>query len=495
MPSCLILPDGKEFHLTNGIYVIGRSSTADICINEAVVSRTHAKLIVDNDIVLLLDVNSKNGTFVNGKKIEKTILQDGDVICLARPGIQLIFKKQTESEDNIKNLCYCKSEKSHTSISDIVLEINGETINLYKNRDLFIGRSSENDIVISNPGVSRSHARLRVENSKVFLEDLNSTNGTWVEGRRWQKGFIKKTSEIYFGPVKARIIIPSSVIDTEKSDINKPIEDELKLKGIFKKEDKPLKEKKSNYLKNFFFLILVLSVITFILISISYFLKPKTKINISHENRTISYQDKVKLAIKNVNEVLKENPQFLSHLENLKELHKKLKNKTDALLNTLIPIENFLNKASSNPLGKIILSSPNTKTIIWGVNKITEELSDLNSYLNNTEVSFDNTIEAIKNFKKEPSVSTLKNLGISSKEAKECLYKEIKKIEQIEGYINSFTEKVSIISQSIHNFYFSNLLEKFIEKAEEISSVLKTLRSSLQEDYEKLDQIFKFSQI
>ena len=48
---------------------------------------------------------------------------------------------------------------------------------------LTIGRSSANDVVLDDPSISRSHARLRWEKDQAFLEDLGSRNGSMVNGR------------------------------------------------------------------------------------------------------------------------------------------------------------------------------------------------------------------------------------------------------------------------------------------------------------------------
>ena len=50
--------------------------------------------------------------------------------------------------------------------------------------DLFLGRDTSNDLVINDAEVSRKHARLVLEGSTYRLEDLGSTNGTFVRGQR-----------------------------------------------------------------------------------------------------------------------------------------------------------------------------------------------------------------------------------------------------------------------------------------------------------------------
>jgi pSer/pThr/pTyr-binding forkhead associated (FHA) protein len=49
---------------------------------------------------------------------------------------------------------------------------------------LTVGRHQENDIVIDHMGVSGTHARVTVDGQSVILTDLQSTNGTYVNGHR-----------------------------------------------------------------------------------------------------------------------------------------------------------------------------------------------------------------------------------------------------------------------------------------------------------------------
>jgi len=52
------------------------------------------------------------------------------------------------------------------------------------NETLTVGRTPNNDIVIDNPGVSSTHARIFKEGDDYFIEDLDSKNGTYVKGRK-----------------------------------------------------------------------------------------------------------------------------------------------------------------------------------------------------------------------------------------------------------------------------------------------------------------------
>jgi hypothetical protein len=80
------LPGGsKTFHpLVDDQYVIGRSGHSDIRFDESSVSARHAKVVRTKEGYVIEDLESRNGTFVNDKPIEKLLLRDGDVVRIGR---------------------------------------------------------------------------------------------------------------------------------------------------------------------------------------------------------------------------------------------------------------------------------------------------------------------------------------------------------------------------------------------------------------------------
>ncbi len=63
-----------------------------------------------------------------------------------------------------------------------------------------IGRRTDNDIVIQDPTVSRQHCAVTYENGVYFIEDLGTTNGTFVDGKKViQKAFLNKSCKIMIG--------------------------------------------------------------------------------------------------------------------------------------------------------------------------------------------------------------------------------------------------------------------------------------------------------
>lgn len=87
---------GKEIKLRPGQFVIGRSDGCDLRPRTDAVSRKHCVFLVGEEGVRVRDLKSRNGTEVNGKKIEQEVeLKAGDRITVGPLQFELIIKKQT----------------------------------------------------------------------------------------------------------------------------------------------------------------------------------------------------------------------------------------------------------------------------------------------------------------------------------------------------------------------------------------------------------------
>jgi hypothetical protein len=78
---------GRIIRLTPPSLVIGRGADADLRLSDTGVSRRHAELHVDPDDVTLVDLGSTNGTSVNGRRVDRARLRDGDRISLGATDI------------------------------------------------------------------------------------------------------------------------------------------------------------------------------------------------------------------------------------------------------------------------------------------------------------------------------------------------------------------------------------------------------------------------
>ena len=82
---------GGEFPLpANAEIVVGRSSDLDMVLVEDMVSRRHAKIVVNGDQISIQDMGSTNGTFVNGERVKHADLNDGDRVLIGTSIIKLV---------------------------------------------------------------------------------------------------------------------------------------------------------------------------------------------------------------------------------------------------------------------------------------------------------------------------------------------------------------------------------------------------------------------
>jgi hypothetical protein len=75
---------GKRFYMDHPKLLVGRDEECDLVISDRQVSRRHVCITRENDQYILRDLDSKNGTFVNGQEVQGDYtLQDGDEIQIA----------------------------------------------------------------------------------------------------------------------------------------------------------------------------------------------------------------------------------------------------------------------------------------------------------------------------------------------------------------------------------------------------------------------------
>lgn len=116
----------------NSIYTIGRLKFSDIFIDSKAVSRTHAKIDVRENRVVVTDSDSTNGTYVNDEKIKSVELHDGDTISVGGEKFEVSFVmssgKGFTSYKKIKNFSTIDLLKEQDGISDMYKDEYGEGV-------------------------------------------------------------------------------------------------------------------------------------------------------------------------------------------------------------------------------------------------------------------------------------------------------------------------------------------------------------------------------
>lgn len=203
------LPGGERKTFNQPVIRFGRDPTADVSFDlhsDRLVSYHHAKIMVLSGKAVLFDVESTNGTLVNGEIISRRELAGGETIELGRGGPKLLVSMRSEilavpishrtqmarkgatvlgSQDELKNL----------SLGDAAL------LGEYPLHDqLSIGRDKQNSIVLDSMYISSQHAVVERQGREVYLRDLGSANGVFLGGERVGEAVVLPGTEFAIGP-------------------------------------------------------------------------------------------------------------------------------------------------------------------------------------------------------------------------------------------------------------------------------------------------------
>ena len=200
----------KEFPIT-----MGRGPNNVIVLVDPKASRRHCVIEKSDEGIIIRDLGSRNGTTVNGSKIEVSPLKEGDIIGVGDTLIYFGKKKEVPKE------------KAEFCLFVVSGEHEGKEFPL-TDLPLTIGRKKGNKIVLSDERVSGEHARVDVEGERFVLVDLKSTNGTYVGGRRIDREVLE---------VGMRFTISGTVFEFRKigeappADAGKAVVDAAKVVG------------------------------------------------------------------------------------------------------------------------------------------------------------------------------------------------------------------------------------------------------------------------
>jgi len=196
-----------EYSVNTEVVTIGRATNSDLVINDPLVSRQHAQITRKGDRYQITDCGSTDGTRVNNILLKANIphfLANGDTISIGNSELRLIV--QANDPDPTAVAVQKPLDEQVTVAAKHLL--GNETvfvsqIDMRGRQSLTIGRDSQNDTAIGHPSVSRFHARLQRQSGSVIIKDLNSTNGTYVNGRAVKKERVLKVNDsIRIGPCR-----------------------------------------------------------------------------------------------------------------------------------------------------------------------------------------------------------------------------------------------------------------------------------------------------
>jgi pSer/pThr/pTyr-binding forkhead associated (FHA) protein len=118
----------KFFPLPSSVTVIGRRHSCDLCIPLMSVSRRHCQLNYDDGVLKIRDLDSRNGTYLNGKRIDEAVIQAGDSIKIGPLTfvLQIDGQPQTIAEPDLAAQSSSRQDAATEDIVDEQLDTSAE---------------------------------------------------------------------------------------------------------------------------------------------------------------------------------------------------------------------------------------------------------------------------------------------------------------------------------------------------------------------------------
>lgn len=116
---------GQVFNITQVRTTIGRSPSCTIPLNSSGVSKEHATIVLTEDKLIISDLNSSNGTFVNGVRVQNQKLKKGDKVALH----EIIFDLIDSSENVVVKRPAARPRQAHSPVSNGNLAVQQQSWN------------------------------------------------------------------------------------------------------------------------------------------------------------------------------------------------------------------------------------------------------------------------------------------------------------------------------------------------------------------------------
>jgi len=204
----IIGDEKKDLFLVEPGIVIGSASGSGLLLANPGVKPKHAQIdVAAGDKLTLKNVSNDSALLVNGKPVPTEIaLKVGDEISLSGVRLMIVDPKSgfvAKSPEQVAASPW-SIRANHSALNNRVYPITGKMV---------LGRSNECDITLSVSHLSRKHAELSIVGNKLMVKDLDSANGTFVNGKRVTEDTLKKGDELRLDTLSFTVVGPADDMD------------------------------------------------------------------------------------------------------------------------------------------------------------------------------------------------------------------------------------------------------------------------------------------
>ncbi|MHC5019399.1 MAG: FHA domain-containing protein [Planctomycetota bacterium] len=204
----------QEFPFEGDEVTIGRQGCT-ITIQDTKSSRKHCVVRFQAGGYMLEDLNSSNGTLLNGAKVDRRALMGGDVIKIGLT--EIVFQLEAGEDDMGGGDFGGGGAASDEETCLLIPEDGGMPIPIVGT--VSIGRAPGNTLVIDDTKASSKHCEVYVEGGVGMIRDLESTNGTRVDGQKITETPLRQGAKIAIGKTVFVFKNPSLPDDLGESDL------------------------------------------------------------------------------------------------------------------------------------------------------------------------------------------------------------------------------------------------------------------------------------
>jgi pSer/pThr/pTyr-binding forkhead associated (FHA) protein len=174
-----------ETSVTGRPIIIGRGEGSTLLMTDSSISLNHAKITKRQGKVYIKDLDSSNGVFVNGKRIstaKSMNITPGDEIKI---GVNIFHLEESTDDADTEKTMIIEGAVTGPKLKLVLKgdeEASMETS--VTSKPIIIGRGEGSTLLLNDSSVSLNHAKITMRQSKVYIKDLDSTNGIIINGKK-----------------------------------------------------------------------------------------------------------------------------------------------------------------------------------------------------------------------------------------------------------------------------------------------------------------------
>lgn len=213
--------------IETGTLTIGRDHNNDIQLTDEDISRQHCKIEWRDFGPILTDLSS-NGTYLNKEPVKSSKLKAGDIINIGGWTLEIKDFEEEPQKPTVSTqhqptlILNFDADKKKISTRRVTVKASPPDKPSFKktftNTEITFGTLESCDIKLDDSFISRQHCRLIYKDNRLFLMDLGSTNGTFIDDNRVEKISVPEKGKFQIGKTQIEYSLEQISEDLKAAD-------------------------------------------------------------------------------------------------------------------------------------------------------------------------------------------------------------------------------------------------------------------------------------